>query len=323
MKKKQESKIEIYQGKNGAIEFSFDAQRETVWASLQQIADLFDVDKSGISRHIKNIFKTKELNENSVVAKIATTASDGKIYQVDYYNLDVVLSVGYRVNSKRATQFRVWANNILKQYLLQGYVINKKVISKNHGNLVKALETIKKLAKDNDLVGSQEVLDLAKAFANTWVSLDAYDKSALPQKGAEKKNVVFMAEELQTAIEELKKSLIEKKQATDLFAQEKNKNSFVGTVGNVFQSFGGKDLYPTVEEKAAHLLYFVVKNHCFTDGNKRSGAFSFVWFLQKAKMLDKENMSPSALTALTLLIAESNPKDKDKMVGLVLLLLRK
>lgn len=326
MTKKETKKInsiEIYQSKNGSIEFSVDNKKETIWANLQQIADLFGVDKSGISRHIKNIFETDELNRNSVVAKIATTAKDGKTYQVEYFNLDMILSVGYKVNSKQATNFRKWSTQILKKYLVDGYAINKKQVIGNYNNFLKSFESIKKLAKDNNLLDSDEILDLVKVFADTWISLDAYDKSKFPKTGLRKKKVIFMADELLESIGKLKTSLIKKKEATDLFAQEKNKGSFAGIVGNVFQSFGGKDLYPTIEEKAAHLLYFVVKGHVFNDGNKRSGAYSFVWLLQKAQILNKENISASVLTTLTLLIAESDPKEKERVIGLVLLLLRK
>ena len=168
---------------------------------------------------------------------------------------------------------------------------------------------------------TKEAIDLISVFANTWFSLNAYDKSSFPKKGWTKKQVSFTAKELNKSLDQLKKDLVAKKQANDLFAQEKEKNSVSGIVGNIFQTFGGKDLYPSVEDKVAHLFYFMVKNHPFTDGNKRSGAFTFVWFLKKASKLP-ENLTPEALTALTLLVAESSPKDKDKMIGLILLLLQ-
>jgi len=207
--------------------------------------------------------------------------------------------------------------------LVRGYAINKDSLEYNKAKLLEAIESIKKLSKGSDLVGSSEALNLVEVFANTWISLDAYDKSSLPKKGASKKKINFTADELEESVKDLKANLMKKKEASNLFALEKNPGNFAGIVGNVFQTFGGKDLYLTVEEKVAHLLYFVVKNHVFNDGNKRTGAFSFVWFLQKASLLDANNLTPSALTALTLLIAESNPKDKDRMIGLILILLKK
>ena len=320
IKNKQEEVI-IYQSKTGKIEFRGDFKKETVWGSLNQIAELFGRNKSVISRHIKNIFKSKELKEKSVVAKIATTAKDGKTYQVDYYNLDMILSVGYRVDSKQATQFRIWATKTLKQHLLEGYTINKKQLAKNYQKFQKTLENIKVLLPKDKSIDARNAVELISVFANTWFSLEAYDSEKFPKKGWTQKKVLFTAEELTEDLQNLKADLILKKQATELFGKERQKNAIAGVVGNIFQSFGGKDLYSSLEEKAAHLLYFMVKNHPFTDGNKRSGAFSFIWFLRKATKLPA-SLTPEALTALTLLVAESDPKDKDKMIGLILLLLK-
>ena len=314
--------IIIYQSKSGKIEFRGDFKKDTVWGSLNQIAELFGRDKSVISRHIKNIFKTNELQMNSVVAKIATTAKDGKVYQVDYYNLDMILSVGYRVDSQQATQFRIWATKILKQHLLEGYTINKKQLVKNYQKFKKTLKNIQALLPESKSIPAKDALELISVFADTWFSLEAYDSERFPKKGWTKKQAFFTSEELHKALGKLKQELVAKKQATDLFGQEKSKDAVAGIVGNVLQSFGSRDLYPTIEEKSAHLLYFMVKNHPFIDGNKRSGAFAFVWLLKKTSQLPI-SLTPEALTALTLLIAESNPKDKDKMIGLVLLLLQK
>ena len=275
----EQKNIVIYQAKNGAIELRGDFEHETVWATLDQIANLFGVQKAAISKHFKNIFESGELAKKATVSILETVRIEGKREvrrTIEMYNLDAIIAAGYRVNSKQATQFRIWASQIIKKYLIDGYAINKKLISKNHSNLLKAIENIKKLSKGNELFGSQETLDLVKVFANTWVSLEAYDEQNLPKKGVTKKSVKFTAEELEKSILDLKNDLIKKKEATDLFAQEKKNGSFAGIVGNIFQSFGGKDLYPSIEEKAVHLLYFVVKNHVFNDGNKRSGAFSFI-----------------------------------------------
>jgi death-on-curing family protein len=317
------NQILIYQSSTGAIEFQGDSAEETIWASLNQICSLFGRDKSVISRHIKNIYKTNELDLMGTVAKIATVQKEGDrdvLREIEYYNLDVILSVGYRVNSKEASQFRRWANSVLKQYLMDGYAINPKRLQLNYDKFQKALEDIKNLLPENTNIPQIEVVNLINFFARTWFSLDAFDKQDFSKKTLSKEEIYFTAAELSSAIRELKKNLIEKGQATELFAQEKNKNALEGIVGNIFQSFSGEDLYPGIEEKAAHLLYFIIKNHPFNDGNKRSAAFSFIRFLQKAGKLSS-GMTPEALTAITLLIAESNPKDKDKMVGLVLLLL--
>lgn len=324
MKKREKSNtnVVIYQAKNGQIEFRGDFKRDTVWGNLNQIADLFGRDKSVISRHIRNIFKSQELEPNSVVAKIATTALDGKTYQVDYYNLDVILSVGYRVDSKQAMLFRIWATKTLRQHLLEGYTINKKRVALNYERFLQAVGDLKTLLPKDNKIQTQDVLELVEAFAGTWFSLDAYDTQNFPKSGATKKEVTFTGDELSQALHELKQELLVRKQATDFFGQEKGEDAVHGIVGNVFQSFGNQDVYPTVEEKASHLLYFMVKNHPFVDGNKRSGAFAFVWFLRKAGLL-QASLTPEALTALTLLVAESNAKDKEKIIGLILLLLQR
>jgi len=318
--------IIIYQSKQGEIEFRGDLHKETLWASLQQIADLFETDKSGISRHIKNIYQTGELEPKSTVAKIAIVQTEGKRAvkrEIEYYNLDLILSVGYRVNSKTATKFRQWATKTLRQHIILGYTINKKRIVNNYNKFLAAVETVKKLLPAGGQVKAEDALELVKMFANTWLSLDAYDKSSLPKSGSTKKQAKITAEELIKAIADLKRDLQKKKEATEFFAQDMQNGAISGIVGNVFQSVFGHDAYETIEEKAAHLLYFFVKNHPFTDGNKRSGAFVFVWFLNKAGLLRKDKMTPEALTALTLLVAESNPKDKDKIVGLILQLLKR
>ena len=322
MPKKIQKQLVIYQGKSGAIEFRGDFDKETIWGTQKQIAEVFGVNVRTINEHLKNIFKTKELDENSVIRNFRITASDGKMYNTKHYNLNAIISVGYRVNSKYATQFRIWATKILKQHILQGYTINKKRIGKNYEKFIQAVADVKVLLPAGDKVKTEDVLELINAFAGTWFSLDAYDTNTFPKSGTNKKKVRFTADELSKALQELKQELIAKKQATEFFGQEKNKNAVEGIIGNVFQTAFGKDVYPSAEKKAAHLLYFMIKNHPFTDGNKRSGAFAFVWFLRKAGLL-RASLTPEALTALTLLIAESNPKDKDKMVGVVLLLLRK
>ena len=206
--------------------------------------------------------------------------------------------------------------------MVDGYTINRKRIGENYEKFLQAVADVKALLPAGNQVKTEDVLELINAFANTWFSLDAYDTDTFPKGGVTKKKVVFSTNELLDGLAELKKELIAKKQATEIFGQERDKDAVQGIIGNVLQSVFGKDAYPTSEEKAAHLLYFMVKNHPFVDGNKRSGAFAFILFLRCAGIL-RASLTPEALTALTLLIAESDSKDKDKMVGLVLLLLKK
>jgi len=312
----------IYQNKAGGIEFKGDFKKETLWATQAQIAEIFETDRSVVTKHINNILKDKELDKDSVCAKFAHTAKDGKVYRVQYYNLDVILSVGYRTNSGRAIQFRKWATKILRSHIIDGYTINRKRLAKNYSKFLKAVEQVRELLPSGGSVGAIDALELVKMFANTWFSLDSYDKDRLPKTGVTKKSFQLAADELNDAISDLKNNLIKENQATDLFGTVRDHIGLEGILGNVLQSFGGKDLYPTLEEKASHLLYFTVKNHPFVDGNKRSGAFAFIWFLKKAGLLNPIRITPEALTALTLLVAESSPKDKDRMIGLILLVLK-
>lgn len=318
--------VVIYQSRNGALELKTDSGKETVWANLMQIANLFDTDKSGISRHINNILKEGELPKTSTVAKFATVQKEGNreiTRHIEYYNLDMILSVGYRVNSKQATHFRQWATQTLKKHIVDGYTINRHRIKKNYETFLQAVDDVKKLLPDGFAIDKDDVLELITLFSDTWLSLDAYDKDQLTSYGTTKKKIKLTAEKLSAALLELKQNLMSKGEATDIFGIERSKDSVAGIIGNVMQSFGNEDVYPSVEEKAAHLLYFFIKNHPFTDGNKRSGAYAFIWFLKHTKILDLRKITPPALTALTLLIAESNPKDKDKMTGLICSILSK
>ncbi|MBI5376923.1 MAG: virulence protein RhuM/Fic/DOC family protein [Candidatus Schekmanbacteria bacterium] len=310
----------IYQSKSGAIELKGDLRKETLWASQAQIVKLFGVDQSVVSRHINNIFKDNEIDEKSNMQKMHIANADKP---VAFYSLDVVLSVGYRTNSKVAIEFRKWATKTLRSHILDGYTINRKRIAKNYDSFILAVENVRTLLPAGMKSDTDTILELIKAFAGTWFSLDAYDKNTFPHGKTTKKKVSFVAGDLMGGIAELKAELLKKGEASNLFAVEKNKDAIEGIVGNVMQSFAGEELYPGIEEKAAHLLYFMVKNHPFADGNKRSGAFAFVWYLKRACALNTSKLTPEALTALTLLIAESNPKDKDKMTGLVTMLLRK
>mgnify|MGYP003652363405 CR=1 FL=1 len=322
MKKTSQPGTIIYQSKSGALALKADTDYETIWLTQDQMALLFDVQKAAISKHLKNIFKSDELKEKSVVSILETTARDNKIYKIKHFNLDAVLSVGYRVNSKKATHFRQWATKTLGEHIRKGYTINRHRIKSNYDDFLQAVSHVKSIAAGS-VVDNDSVLELVTLFADTWFSLDAYDRDALASKGATKKTVALTAGKLTHALAALKQNLLAKKEATELFGTERSRDGISSIVGNIMQSFDGDDLYPTIEEKAAHLLYFFIKNHPFIDGNKRSGAYAFVWFLRQAKILDVTRMTPPALTALTLLIAGSDPKEKNKLVGLVCSLLRR
>lgn len=321
-----EKEIAIYQTEDGALELITDNRSETVWATVKQIAALYNIDRSVASRHIKNILKSGELDEKVVCAKFAHTTQHGAIesktqtHLLDYYNLDVILAVGYRTNSQKAMKFRQWATQRLKEYLIKGYTINQKVLKQNHQLFLQAMEDLKHLTQNNSLLEVKDVLSLVQSFSTTFFVLDKYDRNEFPKEGT-LLTVQTNARELMNDLQQLKKQLIQKGEASELFAQEKQPGNLQGIFGNVFQTVFGQDAYPAIEDKAAHLLYFIVKNHPFNDGNKRCGAFSFIWLLQKAGYPFQDKISPETLTTLTLLIAESNPSDKEKMIGIIKLLL--
>ncbi|MHB8860554.1 MAG: RhuM family protein [Minisyncoccota bacterium] len=322
---KKVTKSLIYQAKSGAIELRGDSTRETVWATQAQMAEVFGVERSVVTKHIRNVYKEGELEEKGTCAKFAQVQIEGSRRverAVEYYNLDAILSVGYRVNSKTATVFRQWATKTLRTHITKGYTLNRKRIAKNYDAFMKSVSDIQALLPEQIILDPNAVAELIKEFASTWVSLDAYDKESLTSIGSTKKSVKLTGAELVEAIGELRCELQKKGEATDIFAHERAAGNVEGIVGNVMQSFGGKQVYASVEEKAAHLLYFMVKNHPFTDGNKRSGAFAFIWFLRKAGSKGRRNINPSALTALTLLIAESKSEKKEQMVALITQVLR-
>ena len=321
--KNSKNQIIIYQSKTGAIELKGDIVKDTIWATQAQIADIFDSERSVITKHIRNILKDKELDSNSVCAKFAHTASDGKTYQVQMYNLDIILAVGYRANSSRAITFRQWATKTLREHIVNGYTINRNRIKNNYSEFMQAVENIKILLPQNGIMNQMDVLELVSAFSATWLSLDAYDKDKLVTSGSTKRSVNITAEQLTQALRDFKVILMKKGVATELFGIERERQNVEGIIGNVMQSFGGKSLYPTIEEKAVHLLYFMVKDHPFIDGNKRNGAYAFIWFLKKTGVFNINTITPATLTALTLLVAESEPKNKERMIKLILQLLMK
>jgi len=324
MKKGKQTELVIFTHGREKVKLKGDFDRETLWASQADMARVFGVTSQNITIHLKNIYKDKELDEKATCKEFLQVQMEGKreiSRQVKHYNLDVIIAVGYRINSVVGTSFRQWATKTLREHITKGYTINPSRIAANYTQFMEAVDTLKKLASAESNVDTESVLELVRAFADTWFSLDAYDKEALTPKKVTKRLVKLTAETLMEGVVVLKTELMKKGEATDNFATERNREAVQGIVGNVMQSFAGQALYPTVEEKAAHLLYFIIKNHPFVDGNKRTGAYAFVWYLRQAKLLDTTVMTPTALTALTLFIAESDPVDKDKMTKLVVLLL--
>jgi death-on-curing family protein len=319
------SKIEIYKAENGQTTIDVTFDKETIWLSLNQISSLFNRDKSVISKHLKKIFLDGELILNSVVAKNATTASDNKTYHVDFYNLDVIISVGYRVNSIEGTQFRQWATQRLKEHLINGYSINQKRLEQ----LQKTIKIIQNSSNtDNlNLEEAKGLLEIINNYTQSFILLNQFDSNNLIDSGLDN-NIIYEINygEASFAISKLKLHLISKKEATNLFGNEKDE-SFKGILGNILQSFDNQYLYPTIEEQASHLLYFIIKNHPFSDGNKRIGAFMFVWFLEKNKHHFKKNgeikINDNALVAIALLVAQSNPSDKEILIKLIINLIKK
>ena len=322
------SNIEIYQLEDGKTEINVQLDNETVWLNLSQMVDLFERDKSVISRHINNVFKEKELNRNSVVAKNATTATDDKIYQVDYYNLDVIISVGYRIKSRRATQFRIWANKILKEYLIKGYSLNEKRLEQKTEQLKELKDSVKLLGQvlNYKALTNDESIGLLKIisdYAYALDILDRYDYQSLEIKDTSGKEIYQLTYE--EAIRQIE--LVKKVHGTsDLFGHEKD-DSFQSSVSTIYQTFGGIDLYPSIEEKAANLLYFITKNHSFSDGNKRIAAFLFLYFLERNGILFDGNgnkrIADNTLVALTLMIAISKPEEKDTMTKVIVNLINR
>ena len=319
---KQEGELIIYKSKSGNIEIKTKIQDETVWLTQKQIGEVFGKDVRTINEHIKNIFKEAELEENSVIRKFRITASDGKVYDTKFYNLDMILSIGYRVSSKKATDFRVWATKTLRNYLVKGYAINDKKFKE----VQSIIRFITEKAKQVELTGhEQEILDVIERYSKTWKVLGEYDENKIEIKKQKKAKFALKYYKCREIIDRLKDDLIAKKIVGDLFGSERD-HQFEGIIGNLYQTFGGEDLYGSVEGKAAHLLYFVIKDHPFSDGNKRIGSLLFLYFLEKNNFLFKENgetkISDRTLVALALLVASSNPREKDAIIKLIINLIQ-
>ncbi|PXF56640.1 MAG: hypothetical protein C4B58_12720 [Deltaproteobacteria bacterium] len=309
--------IVLYQSEDGQAALDVHLKDETVWLTQAQMEKLFQRNQSVISRHVNNIFKEGELQWQSNMQKMHIANSDKP---VAFYNLDVIISVGYRVKSQRGTQFRIWATTILKDHLVHGYSLNqRRLAEKGVEEAQQVLSLLAGTLESHNLVSDEgvAVLEVVNRYARTWQLLLQYDENNLP--ALETKHVARYSLEInkaRQAIAALKKELMVRKEVSEIFGQERG-DALSGIIGAVQQTFGGKDLYPSIEEKAAHLLYFVIKDHPFTDGNKRIGSFLFLLFLKINDLLDQKSFSNRALVALALLTAVSQPGQKELMVRLI------
>lgn len=311
----------LYQTPDGQTNLDVKLENETVWLTQAQICTLFDKSKGSISEHISNIFKEGELVKDSVVREFRTTAADGKTYVTNYYNLDVIISVGYRVKSKRGTQFRIWANTVLKEYLIKGYAVKNNLIQERYDELKALVDTMGRAMQHIGEAAAQDqirsIFDVVRDYTYALDTLDGYDYQSLEIRstsGGETFHATY-----ENAMEVIS-SLKEKYGESAMFGNEKDQ-SFRSSIGQIYQTWDGQELYPSVEEKAAVLLYLVTKNHSFTDGNKRIAATLFLWFLENNGILygadGRKRIADNALVALTLMIAESKTEEMDMMVKVV------
>lgn len=325
----QKGEIVIYTSEDGSVSLDTKLENETIWLTQDMMTKLFETTKQNISLHINNIYKDEELDKTSTVKEFLTVRKEGNrtvSRNIEYYNLDMIIAVGYRVNSKRATQFRKWATSTLKEYITKGYAINEKMLKSKQEQIQALQSTINLLTRsiENQISSVDEAQNVAKIldnFAKGLNLLDNFDHKTLDSKGlTEKESVIIKEKEYLDIIDKMKSEF-----ASDVFANPKD-GSFASSVNQIYQTFDGKDCYPTLEEKAATLLYLITKNHSFSDGNKRIAASCFLYFLDKNNMLYKNDLpiiDASALFALTLLIAESKPEEMDVMKQIVISVLNK
>ena len=300
--------IVLFETEDKGIALPVTVENESVWLNRNQMAALFERDVKTIGKHINNALKEELAEQNSVVAKFATTASDNKNYMVEHYNLDVIISVGYRVKSKRGVEFRRWANSVLEDYILKGYAVN-------HNRMSQLNEVIRVMKRVENSLDTRQVLTVVERYSQALELLDAYDHQNMKRPKGNKAAYVLTYEECRKVIDSMKFG-----ESSSLFGNEKD-DSFKGSIGAVYQSFGGEDLYPTLEEKAANLLYFITKNHSFSDGNKRIAATIFLYFLDKNGVLFQNGaklIDDHTLVALTIMIAESDPKEKEMMISVIM-----
>jgi len=316
-----ENQVLIYKTESGQYAVEVLLDNDTVWLTQKQMAELFDKAKSTINEHIQNIYDEKELIVGETMRKFGNSEFSTK--PTNYYNLDMIISVGYRVNSLRGTQFRIWATRTLKEHLLKGYTLNQKRLAETGvRELEVALQFIKQASDRRQLTSeeAQGLLEVITKYAKSWLLLKSYDEDNLPSTTGQAPKFSLTYEHALDAIAKLKKALMNKDEASDIFGNERE-HGLDAILGNLEQSFGDQELYPTLEEKAAHLLYFIIKDHPFSDGNKRIASLLFIHYLDKNDHLYKTNgemlINDNALVALALLIAESEPKSKELMVALI------
>ena len=319
----EENKIVIYQSEDGQTQIDVRLENETVWLTQAQMAELFQTDRTSIVRHINNIYKADELEKNSTCAKIAQVQIEGKRAinrMISYFNLDMIISVGYRVNSKRGVKFRQWANRILKEYLVKGYAVNDRIRREQISELRQLVGVIGRTIQNQQLEKNDEnqaLFDIVVDYTYALDTLDDYDYQRLKVAKTTQEDKFHATYD--NAMEAIK-TLREKFGGSTLFGNEKD-DSFKSSIGQIYQTFGGEELYPSVEEKAAMLLYLVTKNHSFSDGNKRIAATLFLWFLNNNGILYRpdgsKRIADNTLVALTLMIAESKTEEKDVMVKVV------
>ena len=319
--------IAIYQTADGAIATEVRLENETVWLTQDQIGRLFGRERSVITKHLGNVFKEQELTEESNVQNLHIANSDKP---VKHYNLDVIISVGYRVKSPEGTRFRIWANRILKDHLVQGYTLNQQRLTQQQENIRQLERTLslfqQNLIEQASLPEARGLVNVIAGYARTFVLLNQFDSERLPLGDfATTIHYEIREDEALAGIATLKADMLMRSEASELFGNQKD-DSFAGILGNILQSFGGEYLYPSIEEQAAHLLYFVIKNHPFSDGNKRIGAFLFIWFLQRNRHHLKSDgelkINDNALAAIALLVAQSDPAQKQLMIHLIMNLIR-
>ncbi len=305
------NEIVIFETEDKQVKLSVNIENETVWLNRNQMSELFDRDVKTIGKHINNALKEELSDDNSTVAKFATVQIEGEREverNIEYYSLDVIISVGYRVKSKRGVEFRRWANSVLKQYILKGYAVND--------NRIKQLgEVIRIMKRTENELDSKQVLSVIEKYSNALDLLDSYDHQNMTRPKGNEATYVLQYEECMEVIQSMRFG-----DESDLFGKEKD-DSFKGSIGNIYQSFGGVDIYESLEEKAANLLYFVTKNHSFFDGNKRIAATMFLYFLDKNNALfvdGKKKIEDSTLVALTIMIAESRPEEKEMMISVIM-----
>ena len=321
----QNSEIKIYRNPNGISPIEVKIENDTVWLNQYQLEEVFETNRSTINKHILNVYRSGELSEETTCAKIAQVQKEGNRSvkrNVKFYNLDVIIAVGYRVNSKKGTEFRIWANLILKEYLMEGFAINEEKLRRQNTQLNELKKTVKILSNtlDYKLLSNDEsrgLLKIISEYSYALEILDQYDYQTLEINNTSEKSYFHLTyDEAIAQIQKAKNSYGN----SPLFGKEKD-DSFKSSIASIYQTFDGKDLYPSIEEKSANLIYFIVKNHSFIDGNKRIAAFIFLYFLEKNRILfskdGNKRIADNALVALTLMIAVSKPEEKDTMVKVI------